>query len=187
FSAKLMCTVLTRFQDPYRFRIRTDSAGICLFGLSCILFALECTVLNLYKDNQMPQIYMPIAFASAFLSMVGAIVKISNSNKKRLISKKHEICIAIFTVLNATGLVCMNSFILSSEEQNDAAVYLTMEMIIAGSLVMLILPFFCTEHHQNYQPAAAAAATSQNSDRRSENIVIDDCPPKYDELFPSQF
>ena len=78
----------------------------------------------------------------------------------------------------------MNSYILSWEAQNDAAVYLTMEMIIAGSLVMLILPFFCTQH-QNYQPAATSLP-SHNSDRRSENIVIDDCPPKYDELFPSQ-
>merc|ERR1712037_439678 len=154
-------------------------AGVCLFGLSCILFALECTVLNLYKNNQMPDIYMPVAFAS----MVGAIVKISNSNKKRLISKKHEICVAIMTVLNATGLVCMNSYILSWEEQNDAAVYLTMEMIIAGSLVMLILPFFCTEH---FPAETTLPAPSQISDRRSENIVIDDCPPKYDELFPSQ-
>merc|ERR1712127_356952 len=110
-------------------------AGVCLFCLSCILFALECTVLNLYKDNEMPQIYMPVAFASAFFSMIGAIVKISNSNKKKLISKRHEICIAIMTVTNATGLVCMNSYILSWEDLNDAAVYLTMEMIIAGSLV----------------------------------------------------
>jgi hypothetical protein len=77
----------------------------------------------------------------------------------------------------------MNSYILSWEDQNDAAVYLTMEMIIAGSLVLLILPFFCTEH--NFQPAATTLP-SQNSDRRSENIVIDDLPPKYDELFPSQ-
>ena len=133
----------------------------------------------------MPEIYMPVAFASAFLSMVGAIVKISNSNKKRLISKKHEICIAIMTVLNATGLVwyslqefqkrtffSMNSYILSWEEQNDAAVYLTMEMIIAGSLVMLTLPFFCTEH---YPAETTLPAPSHNSDRRSENIVIDEC------------
>ena len=77
----------------------------------------------------------------------------------------------------------MNSYILSWEEQNDAAVYLTMEMIIAGSLVMLILPFFCTEH---YPAETTLPAPSHNSDRRSENIVIDDCPPKYDELFPSQ-
>ncbi|CAG5076777.1 Oidioi.mRNA.OKI2018_I69.PAR.g8542.t2.cds [Oikopleura dioica] len=164
-------------------------AGVCLFGLSCVLFALECTVLNLYKNQPMPRYYMPLGFVTAFLAMAGAIVKISNSNKSPLISKKNEIILALITVLNSTSLVCMNSYILlSEEEQNEAAVYLTMEMIIAGSLVMLILPFFCTEHQPEYSRAQAAAENQieNSTDRRSENIVIDDCPPKYDDLFPQR-
>ena len=67
-----------------------------------------------------------------------------------------------------------------------ASIYLAMEIIVAGALTLLSLPFFCDRK----KPSRSSDQGLSRSQIQRENstLIVPECslPPKYEDLFPLQ-
>ncbi|CBY11253.1 unnamed protein product [Oikopleura dioica] len=173
------------------------------FVWSCILVAIECLVLKLNNDlwldpwRQMKNIQLSIFFTSVtvFFLMLAGIINMRNSNKKRLISEKKKMWLAIMIFLSINALFSYNIATLSTSSQplsghNYIGWLLIVEMVVAGIILIITLwPYCGIEHKQSYRPAApfqSCHRRSENIEIKYQNIVsreIDEDLPKYENLF----
>ena len=122
-------------------------------------------------------------------------MKIFSRNKERLLTS--------LMIVHSILLILINLSLIEKEKNsnNSCSIYLALELILCGSLIIITLPLYCYSRQaldasQASSNGFGASSTGSNQMRimrqprsrprssRSDGVSCPDHPPKYSEIFP---